>query len=233
MKAIATTNTTTKLTTRKMVLNSILLAIGLILHQITPALGLPMQPDFALRTMFIVVLINKNDYKSCLLAGIVTGVFTALTTKFPGGQLPNVIDKIVSTMFIVVLINKNDYKSCLLAGIVTGVFTALTTKFPGGQLPNVIDKIVSVNFAYLLVYLMYSIPFLRKMDMKKAGKIVSIFLFPLGTLVSGSIFLLSAQYIVGLPTGFSLLFISVVIPAVILNFIVGLVLYNVILRCIK
>ena len=186
MKAIATTNTTTKLNTRKMVLNSILLAIGLILHQITPALGLPMQPDFALLTMFIVVLINKNDYKNCLLAGIVTGVFTALTTKFPGGQLPNVI-----------------------------------------------DKIVSVNFAYLLVYLMYSIPFLRKMDMKKAGKIVSIFLFPLGTLVSGSIFLLSAQYIVGLPTGFSLLFISVVIPAVILNFIAGLVLYNVILRCIK
>ena len=186
MKAIATTNTTTKLNTRKMVLNSILLAIGLILHQITPALGLPMQPDFALLTMFIVVLINKNDYKNCLLAGIVTGVFTALTTKFPGGQLPNVI-----------------------------------------------DKIVSVNFAYLLVYLMYSIPFLRKMDMKKAGKIVSIFLFPLGTLVSGSIFLLSAQYIVGLPTGFSLLFISVVIPAVILNFIAGLVLYNVILCCIK
>lgn len=126
MKAIAktTTNTTTKVNTRKMVLNSILLAIGLILHQITPALGLPMQPDFALLTMFIVVLINRNDYKSCLLAGIVTGVFTALTTKFPGGQLPNVI-----------------------------------------------DKIISANFAYLLVYIMYSIPFLRKMDMKKAGKI--------------------------------------------------------------
>ncbi|MFU2417826.1 tryptophan transporter [Peptacetobacter sp. AB800] len=188
MKAIAktTTNTTTKVNTRKMVLNSILLAIGLILHQITPALGLPMQPDFALLTMFIVVLINRNDYKSCLLAGIVTGVFTALTTKFPGGQLPNVI-----------------------------------------------DKIISVNFAYLLVYIMYSIPFLRKMDMKKAGKIVSIFLFPLGTLVSGSIFLLAAQYIVGLPAGFSVLFISVVIPAVVINFVAGLVLYNVILRCIK
>ena len=62
MKAIAktTTNTSTKINTRKMVLNSILLAIGLILHQITPALGLPMQPDFALLTMFIVCLLYTS-----------------------------------------------------------------------------------------------------------------------------------------------------------------------------
>lgn len=186
MKTISKTTTSTKINTRKMVLNSILLAIGLILHQITPALGLPMQPDFALLTMFIVVLMNRDDYKSCLLAGIVTGLFAALTTKFPGGQLPNII-----------------------------------------------DKIVAVNFGYFLVYLMYKVPFINKIDEKKLGKIISLLLFPIGTLVSGTVFLISAQYIVGLPAGFSILFVSVVIPAVIINLIAGLIFYNIINRCIK
>ena len=36
----------TNLNVKKMIINSLLLAIGAILHQLTPALGLPMQPDF-------------------------------------------------------------------------------------------------------------------------------------------------------------------------------------------
>ena len=36
------------LNVKKMILNAILIAIGALLHQITPALGLPMQPDLAL-----------------------------------------------------------------------------------------------------------------------------------------------------------------------------------------
>lgn len=48
---------------KKMVMNALLLAIGAILHQITPALGLPMQPDFALAMLFIIMIINDNDYK--------------------------------------------------------------------------------------------------------------------------------------------------------------------------
>ena len=50
------------LNTKKMVMNALLLAIGAILHQITPALGLPMQPDFALAMLFIIMIINDNDY---------------------------------------------------------------------------------------------------------------------------------------------------------------------------
>ena len=94
------------LNTKKMVMNALLLAIGAILHQITPALGLPMQPDFALAMLFIIMIINDNDYKTSLICAIITGVFTALTTKFPGGQLPNIIDKIltVNVMFLVIII---------------------------------------------------------------------------------------------------------------------------------
>lgn len=85
--------------TKKMIINAILLAIGALLHQITPALGLPMQPDFALAMLIIIVLMNE-DYKTALIAGIITGIFTALTTKFPGGQLPNVVDKLVTVNII-------------------------------------------------------------------------------------------------------------------------------------
>ncbi|GAA0107033.1 MULTISPECIES: tryptophan transporter [Clostridium] len=84
---------------KKMILNAILIAIGALLHQITPALGLPMQPDFALAMLFIIIVIN-NDYKTTLISSIIIGILTALTTKFPGGQLPNIIDKVVTANVI-------------------------------------------------------------------------------------------------------------------------------------
>ena len=45
--------------TRKLTINAILLAVGALLHQITPAIGLPMQPDFSLVMLFIIMIINK------------------------------------------------------------------------------------------------------------------------------------------------------------------------------
>lgn len=92
------------LNTNKMVLNALLLAIGAILHQITPALGFPMQPDMALAMLFIIIILNKDDYKSCFVASIITGIFTAMTTKFPGGQLPNIIDKLVTFQITYILL---------------------------------------------------------------------------------------------------------------------------------
>ena len=62
------------LNTMKMVINALLLAIGAILHQITPALGLPMQPDFALAMLFIIMIINNNDYKITLISAIIAEI---------------------------------------------------------------------------------------------------------------------------------------------------------------
>ena len=89
--------------TTKLTLNALLLAIGLLLHQLTPAMGLPMQPDMSLIMLFAIMIINKGDYKTSLVCGIVTGIFTALTTKFPGGQLPNIIDKIIAVNLVYIL----------------------------------------------------------------------------------------------------------------------------------
>lgn len=171
---------------KKMVLNSILLAIGLLLHQITPTLGLPMQPDFALAMLFIVIILNNGEYKVTLISGIIIGLFTAITTKFPGGQLPNMI-----------------------------------------------DKFITVHVVYLLILALNKIKIINNKDEKIGSLIKAIIIFPIGTLVSGLSFLTSANLIVGLPASFMNLFLVVVIPAVVMNMIVGLILFKAIERATK
>ncbi|MDU1687688.1 MAG: tryptophan transporter, partial [Clostridium perfringens] len=56
---------------------------------------------------------------------------------------------------------------------------------------------------------------------------------PLGTLVSGILFLGSAQIIVGLPARFSILFLTVVVPSVALNTVIGLVLYRTVEKSLR
>lgn len=172
--------------TKILTLNSILLAIGLLLHQITPALGLPMQPDLALIMLFTIIILNKDNYKMCLVAGIVTGIFTALTTKFPAGQLPNII-----------------------------------------------DKFITVNIIFLLVYLLYKLSFIKKVKEKKQDIIVLLVILPLGTFISGCVFLGSAQILVGLPGSFYSLFMVAVAPAILINLVVGLFLFKIVQSCMK
>ena len=90
--------------TKRMITNAILIAVGTILHQITPLLGVPMQPDLSLAILFIIIVYNK-DYKTTLICGIIVGVFAAITTKTPGGQLPNIIDKFLTSniMYLILI----------------------------------------------------------------------------------------------------------------------------------
>lgn len=80
--------------TKRMVTNAILIAIGAILHYITPPI-VGIQPDLSLAMLFMIIVFNK-DYKTTLVCGIIVGVFAALTTKTPGGQLPNIMDKLIT-----------------------------------------------------------------------------------------------------------------------------------------
>src|SRR5690606_8521017 len=89
---------------KKFVLSSLLLVIGLILHQIAPPLLMGMKPDFLLTMMFIAIMLC-NDYKLATIIGITSGLLTAATTTFPGGQIANIIDKLI-TCQIVFLLNK-------------------------------------------------------------------------------------------------------------------------------
>ena len=164
-----------KTATKQLVTNSLLLAVGFLLHYVTPAIGLPMQIDFSLITMILVINLNKNNLGSCIASGVVTGIFSGLTSKFPLGLIPNLIDKI-STAIVVYLLLK------------------------------LLDKtILSI-------------------------KIKTIVVNAVGTLVSGTVFLSSALLLVGLPAPFSVLFVTVVIPAIAVNTIAGFLINSI---CIK
>ena len=155
-----------KTTTKQLVTNSLLLAVGFLLHYVTPAIGLPMQIDFSLITLILVINLNKNSFSTCIAGGIATGIFSGLTTKFPMGLIPNIIDKITTAIAVYLLVKLLDK-------------TALHSKV----------KAVITN--------------------------------AVGTVISGTVFLVSALLLTGLPAPFSLLFVTVVIPATIVNTIAG------------
>lgn len=157
--------------TKKMAANAILIAVGAILHQLTPGLGI--QSDFSLTMLFIIIVLNK------------------------------------------------DYKTALTCGIIMGVFAALTSKTPGGQLPNILDKFITANLIYLILMPLRN----------KVNKLIQItIVLPLGTLISGTSFLTLLATIVGLPAGasFGVLFASVVIPTIVINTLIGLVLFKIV-----
>lgn len=153
---------------KKAIINSLFIAIGLILHQIVPPILFGMKPDLSLAMMFIIILVNE-DYKTTIMAGIITGILTALTTGFPGGQAPNVIDKIVTANLIYLMLlpmrNKanNQIKTVvvsvvgtLISGIVflgsaaiiaglPGTFTAL---FIGTVLPATLVNAIATTVIY-------------------------------------------------------------------------------------
>ena len=158
--------------TKQLVTNSLLLAVGFLLHYVTPAIGLPMQIDFSLITLILVINLNRNKFGSCIAAGIATGIFSGITSKFPMGMIPNILDKIMTTIFVYLLIRLLDK-------------TTLSSKI----------KAVIIN--------------------------------AVGTLVSGIVFLASALLLVGLPAPFSVLFITVVIPAIAVNTVIGFIVSNI------
>ena len=119
-----------KTNTKQLVTNSLLLAVGFLLHYVTPAIGLPMQIDFSLITMILVINLNKNNLGSCIASGVVTGIFSGLTTKFPLGLIPNIIDKITTAIFVYLLLKLLD-KTALHSKIKTIVVNAVGTLVSG------------------------------------------------------------------------------------------------------
>jgi hypothetical protein len=150
---------------------ALLLAVGTVLRIIMPAYGAGMKPDVALAMLFIIIVLKPKP-KVVLISGIIAGILAALTTGFPGGQIPNIIDKPLTAMFALGIVT-------LLKGRIHDAFIAC---------------LLSV----------------------------------VATIFSGTVFMLSALALVGLPAAFSLLFTTVVLPGTILNTISTLVLYPVI-----
>ena len=153
---------------RKNILISLLLAIGYIMHQITPGTIGNMKFDFLLAFLFVALLISR-DLKSTILAGLLAGFITALTTTFPGGQIANIVDKIVSSFAVYLMIKVSDkvkfkqvstgiiaFIGTIISGtvflstalVLVGLPAPFTALFAGIVLPTAVTKI----FVTLIVY---------------------------------------------------------------------------------
>lgn len=161
---------------RKNILTALLLAIGFILHQLVPGIFAGMKFDLMLAVIFVAIFIN-SDFKNVLLTALIGGLITALTTTFPGGQIPNIIDKVITCIAVFVMIKASG-------------------KFRDNQI-----CIGIISFV--------------------------------GTIISGTVFLLSALLIVGLPAPFKALFVGIVIPTSVTNVFITIIIYNAVRMALK
>jgi len=111
-------------------------------------------------------------------------------------------------LFIVVLLYQ-DKKLVILSGLLAGIISALSTTFPGGQVANMLDKPITALAVLTLILLGDYFKLSRKFSLGIIGV--------LGTIISGTVFLTTASLVVALPQSFLVLFISVVLPATLLN----------------
>ncbi|MCT4585433.1 MAG: tryptophan transporter [Peptostreptococcaceae bacterium] len=105
---------------RKNILTALLLSIGFILHSIIPGILTGMKFDLLLSMIFVSIIINK-DLKNTIVAALLGGFLSAISTTFPGGQIPNMLDKII-TCFVIYLIVKylkiNNYFLSSIVGFI-------------------------------------------------------------------------------------------------------------------
>lgn len=134
---------------KDMILTSLLITIGLVLHQITPPIVGGMRPDFLLSMMFVAIFFNKTS-KNAFLAGALSGIFSAITTTFPGGQIASLFDKIIAAFVVLFLIKAlgkfNRRISVVLTSvvgtIVSGIVFIATALFIVGNLPIAFSTLI-------------------------------------------------------------------------------------------
>ncbi|WP_432360619.1 tryptophan transporter [Sporosarcina sp. UB5] len=161
--------------------------------------------------------------KNLMLMALLVSVGAALYLVIPGygeGMKP---DFMLTMMFIGIFLFP-DVKSVFLLGATTGVLSGIFTSFPGGFIPNIIDKFITAFVVFAVIALL-----------RKAANhiIVSTIIACCGTLLSGTIFLSVAIFVIGAKVPFGLLFVTVVLPAVAMNGIVFFIIYPIIKTLLK
>lgn len=161
--------------------------------------------------------------KNLTLMALLVSVGAALYLVIPGygeGMKP---DFMLTMMFIGIFLFP-DVKSVFLLGATTGVLSGIFTSLPGGFIPNVIDKLITAFVVFAVIALL-----------KKAANqlIVSTIITCCGTLLSGTIFLSVAIFVIGIKIPFGLLFVTVVLPTIALNGIVFFIIYPIIKTLLK
>lgn len=162
------------------VMTGLMLAIGLILHAIVPGV-FGMKFDLLLVFMVLAIVLHPT-LKNALLAGVGGGILTALTTTFPGGQIPNFIDKVLTALIILGLfhlfsgIRNEKMKTILLsligtlvsgsiflsaALLIVGLPVPFAVLFTGVVLPTCLGNTLISAVAYKACHLALKQTFLR------------------------------------------------------------------------
>jgi len=113
--------------TRILVILSLFVGIGAVLHAIVPPILFGVKPDMLLAMMFLgIFLFPKAKY--VLLLSVATGVVSALTTSAPGGQIANIIDKPITAMIIlaIFLLVKDNIRHTITAPVLTVLGTIIS-----------------------------------------------------------------------------------------------------------
>lgn len=115
--------------TKDLVMAAILMAIGTVLHTVVPGIIGDIKPDFLLAMMFVAILTQPN-LKNTVAIGLASGLLAAMTTHFPGGQIPSVIDKIVSALAFLALLKvvsaNGKYPNLISAGVLFFLGTVIS-----------------------------------------------------------------------------------------------------------
>ncbi|MDR7071149.1 tryptophan transporter [Fictibacillus barbaricus] len=109
-------------------------------------------------------------------------------------------DLLLVMMFLAIIITPTK-KNVLVASMAAGVISALTTGMPGGQIANIVEKPITA-FIFLGMFLL-----VKKV---KVNALSTVLLTVVGTIISGTVFLIVAMLVAGLP-GSLLSFIGMIV----------------------
>lgn len=113
--------------TRILVLLSLFVGIGAVLHAVMPPIFFGMRPDMLLAMMVLgILMFPKLSY--VLVLSVATGFVSALTTTVPGGQIANLIEKPVTgvLVFVMVLAMQRFKQERMKAAVVTATGTIVS-----------------------------------------------------------------------------------------------------------
>src|SRR5699024_5273487 len=83
------------------------------------------KPDFLLATAFLAILLSP-DLKNTLAVAGASAVLAAMTTTFPGGQLPSIIDKVVACLVVYGMVKMFPMNTTIGKGVLLFVGTAIS-----------------------------------------------------------------------------------------------------------
>lgn len=161
--------------------------------------------------------------KDLVLMAMLVAVGAALYLVIPGingGMKP---DFMLTMMFIGIFLFPN-VRSVFLLAITTGVLSGLFSSFPLGFFPNIIDKFITAFVIFAIVVAIKRIT---------SNLIASTVLVGFGTMLSGTIFLSVAIFILGVELPFGFLFVTVVLPAIAMNGVAFFIIKPIVIKVMK